>query len=112
MQTQIDLFNRDNYVAGVPFEMFDHLRANEPVWWQEEPDGPGFWCFTRYDDVVEVNRDWERFSSHKGGTMTFEMDPEGLSMQQQMMLNMDPPLHTRYRLVINKRLPPRIVETT
>ena len=37
---EVDLYNRDNYVDGVPFEMFDHLRANQPVWWQEEPDGP------------------------------------------------------------------------
>jgi cholest-4-en-3-one 26-monooxygenase len=107
---KIDLYNRDNYVASVPFEMFDHLRANQPVWWQDEPDGPGFWCFTRYDDVVEVNRDWERFSSHKGGTMVMEMDADSLAMQQQMMLNMDPPLHTRYRLLINKGFTPRMVK--
>ena len=42
--------------------------------------------------------------------MVFEMDAEGLAMQQQMMLNMDPPTHTRYRLLINKGFTPRMVK--
>ncbi len=106
----IDLFERSNYVEKVPFDWFDELRKAEQAFWQDEPDGPGFWCFTRYEDVVAINRDHENFSSHKGGTMVFEMDDEGLAMQQQMMLNMDPPTHTRYRLLINKGFTPRMVK--
>ena len=106
----IDLFERSNYVEQVPFDWFDELRKAEQAFWQEEPDGPGFWCFTRHAEVVEINRDWERFSSAKGGTMVPHMDEEALAMQQQMMLNMDPPLHTRYRLLINKGFTPRMVK--
>jgi cholest-4-en-3-one 26-monooxygenase len=108
--TAIDLFDRSNYVERVPFHMFDELRKADAAWWQDEPDGPGFWCFTRYEDVQAINRDWEHFSSHKGGTMVMNMDDESLAMQQQMMLNMDPPMHTRYRLLINKGFTPRMVK--
>ena len=71
--------------------------------------GPGFWAITRYDDCVTVNRDYERFSSAAKGTMPFEMEPDEIAQQGLMMLNMDPPLHTRYRRLVNKGFTPRMV---
>jgi cholest-4-en-3-one 26-monooxygenase len=105
----IDLYDRSRYVEGVPHEWFEALRRESPVHWHEEPLGPGFWAVTRYDDVVEVNREWQRFSSNRGGTLIDDLDPAALAQQQLMMLNMDPPLHTRYRLLINKGFTPRMV---
>jgi cholest-4-en-3-one 26-monooxygenase len=107
--TGIDLFERDNYVERVPLIWFDELRDREEAWWQDEPDGPGFWSFTRHRDVVEINRDWERFSSYRGGTTINDMDPEALEMTRQMILNMDPPLHIRYRKLISRGFTPRMV---
>ena len=53
-------------MTGVPHGAFERLRAEAPVHWHDEPDGPGFWAVTRYDDVVLVNRDNELFSSARG----------------------------------------------
>jgi cholest-4-en-3-one 26-monooxygenase len=39
----------------------------------------------------------------------FELTPEEMAQQQLMMLNMDPPLHTRYRHLIDKGFTPRMV---
>ena len=104
----VDLIDRDNYVRGVPHEMFEVLRREAPVLWHEEAEGPRFWAFTRYDDVVTINRDCERFSSHRGTALIFgDYDPVQLAQQQMMMLNMDPPMHTRYRLLVNKGFTPR-----
>ncbi|MGH2686305.1 MAG: cytochrome P450 [Actinomycetota bacterium] len=105
----IDLYDRTRYVEGVPHEWFEVLRRESPVHWHEAPAGPGFWAVTRHDDVVAVNRDWERFSSHRGATLIDDLDAGSLAQQQLMMLNMDPPLHTRYRLLINKGFTPRMV---
>jgi cholest-4-en-3-one 26-monooxygenase len=105
----VDLVNRDNYVDGVPHEMFEVLRREAPVHWHDEPDGPGFWAVTRYDDVVLVNRDNELFSSARGSALIMEQDAESLEQQRLMMLNMDPPMHTRYRLLVNKGFTPRMV---
>ena len=105
----VDLVDRDNYVEGVPHEMFEVLRREAPVHWHDEPDGPGFWAVTRYDDVVLVNRDNELFSSARGSALLMEQDAESLEQQRLMMLNMDPPMHTRYRLLVNKGFTPRMV---
>jgi cholest-4-en-3-one 26-monooxygenase len=86
-----------------------HLRRNDPVHWQDEPGGPGFWAVMKYDDCVTVNRDYDRFSSAAHGTMPFELGAEEEAQQSLMMLNMDPPIHTRYRRLVNKGFTPRMV---
>ena len=37
------------------------------------------------------------------------MDEEALAQQRMMMLNMDPPMHTRYRRLVNKGFTPRMI---
>ena len=105
----VDLSDSRSYVAGVPHAWLAHLRRHDPVHWQDEPGGPGFWAITRYEDCVTVNRDYERFSSAAQGTMPFEMGADEIAQQGLMMLNMDPPLHTRYRRLVNKGFTPRMV---
>ncbi|MER3452646.1 MAG: cytochrome P450 [Acidimicrobiia bacterium] len=105
----IDLTDPDLYVERVPHEIFAELRQRAPVFWHDETDGPGFWAVTRYHDVVTVNRDPLTFSSHRRTALITELDDEQLEQQRLMMLNMDPPLHTRYRLLVNKGFTPRMV---
>jgi cholest-4-en-3-one 26-monooxygenase len=105
----IDLSDSGSFVPAVPHEWLAYLRRHDPVHWQEEPGGPGYWAVTKYDDCVTVNRDFERFSSSAMGTMPFELHEEDRAQQSLMMLNMDPPLHTRYRRLVNKGFTPRMV---
>ncbi len=105
----VDLSDSRSYVAGVPHAYLAWLRRHDPAHWQDEPGGPGFWAITRYEDCVTVNRDYERFSSAAQGTMPFEMGADEIAQQSLMMLNMDPPLHTRYRRLVNKGFTPRMV---
>jgi cholest-4-en-3-one 26-monooxygenase len=105
----VDLSDSASYVPGVPHAWLAYLRRHDPVHWQEEEGGPGFWAVTRHEDCVTVNRDFERFSSAARGTMPFEMPDEDIEQQGLMMLNMDPPLHTRYRRLVNKGFTPRMV---
>jgi cholest-4-en-3-one 26-monooxygenase len=106
---EIDLTSLDTFAERVPHEWFTHLRMEDPVHWQEEDGGTGFWAFTRYDDVVTINREWEDFSSFRGTALLIDNDDEMLAQQRLMMLNMDPPMHTRYRLLVNKGFTPRRV---
>jgi cholest-4-en-3-one 26-monooxygenase len=79
------------------------------VWWQEEEDGPGFWAVTTLAEATQVNRDYEHFSSAKKATYIWDLAEDDLVQQQLVMLNMDPPLHTRYRRLVNKGFTPRMV---
>ncbi len=105
----VDLSDSRSFVPGVPHAWLAHLRRHDPVHWQDEPGGPGFWAVTRHADCVTVNRDYERFSSGAKGVMPFELGEEEVAQQSLMMLNMDPPLHTRYRRLVNKGFTPRMV---
>jgi cholest-4-en-3-one 26-monooxygenase len=107
--TPVDLSDSRSFVADVPHEWLAYLRRNDPVHWQDEPGGPGYWAVTKYNDCVTVNREFERFSSAARGTMPFELGDDEIAQQSLMMLNMDPPLHTRYRRLVNKGFTPRMV---
>jgi cytochrome P450 len=104
---EVDLCDPATFVESVPHELFARMRAETPVLWVDEPGGSGFWSFTRYADVVTINRDNHTFSSHRGTALIHDMPEEQLEQQRLMMLNMDPPTHTRYRLLVNKGFTPR-----
>jgi cholest-4-en-3-one 26-monooxygenase len=94
---------------GVPHEAFDRLRAEDPVHWHPEPDGPGFWAVTRHADVVTVSRDPETFSSELGTVFIDTQTEEALVQQRLTILNMDPPKHNRFRRLVSKGFTPRVV---
>ena len=109
--TEINLADPGSFVDAVPHEWFAYLRREIPVQWHPDPDGSaeGFWSVTRFDDCVGVNRDYEHFSSYRAATLFHDFDEEVLGQQRMMMLNMDPPMHTRYRRLVNKGFTPRMI---
>jgi cytochrome P450 len=105
--SKIDLVNPDNYVERVPFEWFDFLRREHPVFWHEEPAGnKGFWAVTRYDDLVAIHMDWVNYSSEKGAVSLEELDEEQLAIRRSM-LETDPPRHRALRNICNRRFSAR-----
>jgi len=111
--TDIDLLDLDRFQRGEHHEMFRRLRAEQPVSWHDHPSGRGFWNVVTQPDLVTVNREAQLFSSEAGGISILDPDeieggmgndPRGL-----MMLYMDPPKHTRYRLLVNKGFTPRMI---
>src|SRR5438309_2172192 len=106
----VELYDPDVYVRGVPHDMFALLRREAPVHWQREAHGPGYWAITRYDDVVQVSRDSATFSSAVGSALLEDpWTPEDLASMQLMMLNMDPPRHSKLRSLVNKGFTPRMI---
>ncbi len=105
----LDLADHDAFVAGVPHAGLAELRREDPVHWNEGRDGMrGFWAITRYDDIREVHRDWETFSSETGGTSLEDLAPEHVEARKSM-IDMDPPRHNELRALINKGFTPRAV---
>ncbi|SEM87076.1 cytochrome P450 [Nonomuraea pusilla] len=104
----IDLVDRDRYAtSGPPHDQFAWLRAHSPV---HRHDGePGFWAVTRYEDVVHVSRHSDLFSSSRRLALFDEMPEEQRAFQRMMMLNQDPPEHTRRRSLVNRGFTPRTI---
>ena len=104
----VDLLDPASFADGQPHEQFRWLRDNAPVYRHPEPDGPGFWAVTRYDDVRDVGRDPDHYSS-----VPTIMIPDFANIDfggHQMMITSDPPHHTRLRRIINSQFTPRAAE--
>jgi cholest-4-en-3-one 26-monooxygenase len=109
--SQIRLWDPAAFDDGCPHHWFRWMRHEAPVYWSEEPDGPGFWNLVRYDDVKYVSKNPKLFSSWVGGTNMFDVpdaEKEGL---RSMMLNMDPPAHSKYRRIVSPHFTPRMIAT-
>jgi cholest-4-en-3-one 26-monooxygenase len=111
----VNLVDPDTFVEGLPLEAFATMRDEAPVFWHDQPGswGEGFWVVTRAEDVREVSRTPEVFSSYARGalmTMGDEADEEmALAMTRQLMLNMDPPEHGAYRNIVQRAFNPRTI---
>ena len=110
------LHDPSTYRAGPPLAELARLRRERGVVWVDEPGldggppGPGYWLVLRHADVERVLRDSTTFSSALGGTQI--RDPattDDLSYVRRMMLNMDPPEHSRLRRMLSKSFTPRAV---
>jgi cytochrome P450 len=104
------------FERGVPFEIIDELRTQGPVAWIDEPElpglpaGPGYHLVLEHALVERVLKDPASFSSALRGTQI--RDPasaEDLRYVQRMMLNMDPPEHSRLRRMVARSFTPRAV---
>jgi cytochrome P450 len=110
------VFDPSTYADGVPFEALARLRRQTPVVWVAEipvlgwPAGPGFWLVLRHADVESVLARPQLFSSSLGATQIRDpATPQALGYVRQMMLNMDPPDHSRLRRLLGRSFTRRAV---
>jgi cytochrome P450 len=110
------VFDPTSYVTGVPFGALARLRRDRPVAWVAEipvlgwPEGPGFWLVLRHADVESVLTRPKLFSSALGATQIRDpATPQALGYVRRMMLNMDPPEHSRLRRLLSRSFTPRAV---
>jgi cytochrome P450 len=110
------VFDPSSYVDAVPFGALARLRREAPVAWVAEtpvlgwPAGPGFWLVLRHADVESVLARPQLFGSWPGATQIRDpATPRALSYVRQMMLNMDPPDHSRLRRLLSRSFTRRAV---
>ena len=110
------LHDPSTYVDDVPYAVLADLRREHGIVRVEEPEqagwpeGPGYWLVLRHADVTRVLRDPATFSSHVGGTQIRDPATDGdLAYVRRMMLNMDPPEHSRLRRMLSRSFTPRAV---
>ncbi|MFJ4686721.1 cytochrome P450 [Streptomyces sp. NPDC088789] len=78
--------------------------AVAPGW----PASTGYWAVTRYEDIAEVTRNPDAFSSEPTVYRLEEAAPPG---DQGSMLNLDDPRHTRLRRIVARSFTPRMLRT-
>ncbi len=112
-----DLTDPDLYARRVPEEEFAELRRAAPVRWNPQPsdmgfNDDGFWAVTRHKDVVAVSRDSQTWSSFENGAIVRFLSGntrEQVELQRVIMLNIDPPHHTKMRGIVSRGFTPRAI---
>lgn len=96
----INLASIDTFMRPDLPGIFEKLRREKPVSWHQHPDSgaQGFWAVVRYADIVAVNRDAATFSNQQGIQVMIENDQPRAG--KGSMIEMDPPMHTRYRKIV------------
>jgi cholest-4-en-3-one 26-monooxygenase len=95
---------------GPPHEVFARMRSECPIHWNaritEYPDEAGYWSVVTADDIHEVSRDWQTYSSELGGvTAVSEVFP--LELTRAMFIGMDPPKHDRIKALFQAGFTPK-----
>ncbi len=113
-----DVTDPDLIVGGVPLEALADLRQRAPVWWNAQPKGvggfddEGFWLVTRHADVREASIHAEIYSTWENTAIVrFHegMTRDQIEMQRLIMLNVDPPDHTKLRRIVARGFTPRAI---
>ncbi|MGW7006194.1 cytochrome P450 [Streptomyces sp. NPDC054933] len=113
-----DFTDPDLYHQRVPLPELAVLRGTAPVWWNAQPhniagfDDDGYWVVTRHQDVKEVSTKPEVFSSNLNTAIirfNDSMTRDQIDVQKLIMLNMDPPEHTRVRQIVQRGFTPRAI---
>ena len=90
-------------------ELFAELRATrEPVFCPLH-DGSGFYALTRYDQVAEVSRNPQAFSSEPTAVSPVDPPPQ-ITRYSGSMISMDDPRHARLRRIVSRSFTPRLIE--
>ncbi|MGN6258422.1 MAG: cytochrome P450 [Solirubrobacterales bacterium] len=104
------VLEREHWQSGPPLELFKRMRSECPVHWTSEvtelPQAKGFWSVTRAEDVHTVSRDWETYSSERGGVVAIdEVFP--IELARAMFIGMDPPKHDRLKALFQAGFTPK-----
>ena len=105
--TDVTLADLSLFADGAPWQVFEDLRKNSPVHWNvEEAPNNGFWSVTRYNDIVDVLRDTETYSSEIGAANLEELDTRQLEIRKSI-LETDGPRHRALRKMLQPQFTPR-----
>jgi cytochrome P450 len=91
-------------MASSPWDVWARLRSECPV--AHSTSHGGFYVLSRYQDVFDAALDPQTFSS--------DGDGQGVAVPPQEIrplypIELDPPMHTAYRIILNPHLNPRKV---
>ena len=113
----VSLLDPDAYADGCPHDRLSALRNLAAVSWQAPTTDPGLanselsggWFVHRYAEVRDVLGDPTTFSSQRGTAVLMDSGPDIVAAMANMLINMDPPGHGKYRKLVAATFTPRRV---
>ena len=104
-------FQPEEWADGPPNALFKEMRSKCPVHWSDRmvefPEEAGYWSVTTADGVFEVSRDWETYSSERGGITAVTDSVLPLELMRSMFIGMDPPKHDRIKALFQRGFTPK-----
>src|ERR1700739_3757422 len=99
--SKVDLTDLSYFEDGPPYALFARMRAEASPHWNAPPGAePGFWSFPKAADIAAISRDPATFSSARGGVFATSQGAVPPEVLGQVILGMDPPLHTKQRNIV------------
>ena len=104
----VTLADLDLFEGGAPWSVFERLRKESPMHWnEEEAPNSGFYSVTRYHDIVKVLRDPDTFTSERFTNLE-EVDKEQEEARRSL-LETDGTRHRALRRLLQGEFTPQAV---
>ena len=104
----IDVGDPMLFKADAIWPYFERLRKEAPVHYCKNGQFGPYWSITKFDDIMEVEKNHEVFSSEVGGITIFERMSD---FKTSSFIQMDPPKHDLQRKAVTGVVAPRNLST-
>lgn len=108
---EMDVSQLELWSENAKWDFFKRLRDEAPVHFCKDSVAGAYWSVTRYADIMEVETNWETFSSDP----TIGIDDPEEDFQLPMFIAMDPPVHDDQRKTVQGVVAPqnlKVLEST
>ncbi len=122
----LDIHSKQLYVErGYPWQEWDLLRREAPVFWYEREDIAPFWAITRHEDILTVSKHADVFvnsqrlrlqtireDEQQAATMKLRIEANGWDPDEPMdFIFMDDPRHRKFRTITARNFTPAALRT-
>lgn len=114
-----DFTDPDLLEQGIPVKEFAELRKTAPVWWNPQLPGKGggfndggYWVISKHQDIRDISKNADDWSANENGViMRFDddMGADEIEITKALLINHDPPEHTRMRKIVSRLFTPKAV---
>lgn len=105
---EFNLLDHQLFAQREPWDIFEWLQREAPVY-RHPDESDGFWCVTKYDDVLDVLKRAKVFSSQAGGSARIgHVEPDVLEARRNFM-ETDAPLHNEWRKPFARDFTPKSI---
>ncbi|MCZ6641324.1 MAG: cytochrome P450 [Gammaproteobacteria bacterium] len=100
---EIDVSRREIFENNTFDKYFERLRKEDPVHFCATSEFGPYWSVTKYNDIMQVEKNHKVFSSEGGITI----DDQDEDFELPMFIAMDPPKHDLQRMTVTPAVAPQ-----